>query len=211
MGKKYETEEERLQARRDARKRWKEKHKDKVKEQAKLYRERHPEKRKEESKRRYAKYGEEIRKKRIEYYHSSIEKVKESQKEYRDSHPEIMRKWREENSEKLRAHNKVYHEKYQNTKFGRANNLIRAYRQRDKNHNRGECTLDEQWIIDNIFSSQCSYCNERDWHKLGCDRKDNSLPHTPDNCIPCCSTCNTKKGRMNYDEYMQKILGEQTS
>lgn len=105
MGKKYETEEERLQARRDARKRWKEKHKDKVKEQAKLYRERHPEKRKEESKRR----------------------------------------------------------------------------------------------------------NERDWHKLGCDRKDNSLPHTPDNCIPCCSTCNTKKGRMNYDEYMQKILGEQTS
>lgn len=91
-------------------------------------------------------------------------------------------------------------------KIRRAKGLINTYRKADKNYNRGECTLDAQWVVDNVFSGQvCCYCGESDWHKLGCDRKDSSLPHTPENCVPCCLYCNLKKSTIPYDEFMRRI------
>ena len=38
--------------------------------------------------------------------------------------------------------------------------------------------------------------------------KDNSLPHTPENVVPCCLSCNSKKGSIGYEEYL-KMLAEQ--
>lgn len=72
---------------------------------------------------------------------------------------------------------------YRATPIGRAVNLLSGYRQSDKKHNRGECTLTPQWIVDNIFNKPCHYCGESDWHKIGCDRIDNSKPHTEDNVV----------------------------
>ncbi len=81
-----------------------------------------------------------------------------------------------------------------NTLKGRANNLVSRYETQDKRHNKGKCTLTPQWIIENILSKPCAHCGETDWHKIGCNRLDNSLPHTPDNVEPCCWDCNNKLG-----------------
>lgn len=85
-----------------------------------------------------------------------------------------------------------YNEKYLSTKKGRANNLLCSYRANDKKYNRGECTLTAQWIVDNIFSKSCVHCGEADWRKIGCNRLDNSKPHTENNVEPCCLKCNAR-------------------
>lgn len=103
-----------------------------------------------------------------------------------------------------------YDEKYLKTQKGRANSLLCAYRQNDKKYGRGECTLTAEWIIDNIFSKPCTHCGETDWHKLGCNRLDNSKPHTPDNVEPCCKECNNKLARIYYKKYQAKKVYQYT-
>lgn len=105
------------------------------------------------------------------------EKNKILQKRFHERNPEYMKEY-------LKARSK--------TPIGRAENLLRAYKQSDKKNNRGECTLTAKWIVENIFSKKCSYCEENDWNKLGCNRIDNKLPHTSENVEPCCFKCNAK-------------------
>jgi hypothetical protein len=108
----------------------------------------------------------------------------------------------------INGHNKSDKEKkkdYRKTERGRALTLISGYKTSDKKHNRGECTLTAEWIIEHIFSQPCHYCGKTDWHEVGCDRIDNSLPHTPENVVPCCHDCNNKKARYEYDEFIEKI------
>lgn len=81
---------------------------------------------------------------------------------------------------------------YRSTTIGRANYLLNAYRQLDKKYNRGECTLTVEFILEHIFTQPCTHCGETDWHKLGVNRLDNNLPHTPDNVEPCCWKCNIR-------------------
>ena len=128
---------------------------------------------------------------------------KEESKRYRDKNPDkikkALKKWKEEHPD--------YQNEYRNTPIGRACYLVDNYKQNDKKYNRGECTLTPEWIVENIFSKPCHYCGETDWLKMGCDRIDNSKPHTPDNVVPCCDKCNRKRGTMSYDEFIKK-LGE---
>ena len=101
---------------------------------------------------------------------------------------------------------KDYLKQYIKTPRGRANNLLCGYRASDEKYNRGECTLTADWIVENIFSGQkCVYCGESDWKKLGCDRIDDSLPHTPENCQPCCWKCNNQKSRPNTTKALKGI------
>lgn len=87
----------------------------------------------------------------------------------------------------------------------RAHNLARNYKKDDEKDGRGESTLTTGWIKNNIFSGQkCVYCGEDDWHKLGCDRIDNTKPHTPDNVVCSCSKCNVERGSMTYEEFKEK-------
>lgn len=79
--------------------------------------------------------------------------------------------------------------------MGRAHNLLAAYRKSDEKYNRGNGDLTAQWIVDNIFAKPCVYCGENDWHKIGCNRLDNSKPHTRNNVEPCCMRCNLKLPR----------------
>ena len=115
------------------------------------------------------------------------DKAKQIQKKYRDSHKEKKEEWKKNNKELLRA-----------------GNLVQKYKRNDKKANRGECTLTPQWIVENIFSKSCHYCNETDWAKIGCDRIDNSKPHTPDNVVPCCYSCNCKKGTKKYEDFINE-------
>lgn len=92
------------------------------------------------------------------------------------------------------ANNPEYYANYYLTPKGRAKTLLSNYRRKDKITNRGECTLTEDFIIEHIFSQPCAHCGRSDWTKIGCNRLDNSLPHTPDNVEPCCWDCNNKLG-----------------
>ena len=83
---------------------------------------------------------------------------------------------------------------YRETPKGRANMLIANYKRNDRNNGFGDVVdFDSQWIVENIFTV-CPHCGETDWHKLGCNRLDNSRGHTKDNVEPCCRRCNIGLG-----------------
>ena len=181
-GVKYETEEERLAAKKEANRRWREKHP-------------------EYDKQRYQDNKEEILERQKQYQQEHKEEKAKYGKQYRQEHKEelaeYMKQYYQENKEEI-AEIKI---QYNKTSMGRAVYLLNGYRKADRKYNRGECTLTAQWIVDNIFTKPCHWCGETDWTKIGCDRIDNSLPHTPDNVIPCCGACNAKRGLMSYEEF----------
>lgn len=74
----------------------------------------------------------------------------------------------------------------------RASYLVKNYNRSDKKYKRGHGDLTTQWIIDNIFTKKCAHCNKSGWQIIGCNRLDNSRPHTKDNVEPCCEECNHK-------------------
>ena len=125
----------------------------------------------------------------------------ENKDKFIDKRAEQHKHWYKENKDKVLE----YISKYNKTPYGRAIYLVSNYRKKDKTYNRGECTLTPEWIVDNIFTKSCNYCDERDWTKLGCDRINNDLPHTPDNVVPCCKKCNDKRGTKGYEEFMLVI------
>lgn len=131
------------------------------------------------------------------------------------------REWVKENKDKSDAIKKkcylknkdIYLQKarelYQ-TKEGRASALLRAYNKADRDKGRGEGDLTVQWIIDNIFTKQCAHCEKVGWDIIGCNRLDNSKPHTKDNVEPCCEDCNTELGLKYTHKLMSKIVYQYT-
>lgn len=87
---------------------------------------------------------------------------------------------------------KEYRKRYINTPNGRASNLVSAYNKADRENGRGRGDLTAQWIVDNIFSKPCAHCGKEGWKIIGCNRLDNTRPHTMDNVEPCCRSCNNK-------------------
>jgi hypothetical protein len=58
--------------------------------------------------------------------------------------------------------------------------------------------------IDNLWGKPCHYCGMQREDLIGLDRLDSSGPYHSDNVVPCCQECNTKKGSLPYEEYMNK-------
>lgn len=114
-----------------------------------------------------------------EYYSKNKEKFKVYYLKRRKSKKSIKRKTKKE-----------YDYKYYSTQKGRATKLLYMYNQSDIKKNRGKGDLTAEWIVENIFSKPCAHCGETDWTKIGCNRLDNSKPHTMDNVEPCCGYCN---------------------
>lgn len=122
--------------------------------------------------------------------------TKEEKREYK-------KQWCIANREKILEYNKQYYaanrekelkriKEYQNTPMGRALRLLNNYNAADRKYNRGKGDLTAEWIVDNIFTKPCTHCSETDWKKIGCNRLDNSKPHTKDNVEPCCKECNKR-------------------
>lgn len=72
-----------------------------------------------------------------------------------------------------------------------------------------------EWIIENIFSKPCAHCGKEGWDIIGCNRLDNSKPHTKDNVEPCCKDCNDKMAAIWKKTYyaervdqIEKVTGE---
>lgn len=150
------------------RKQWYLKNKERMQKYYQTHKDEHANERKEYLRKYYSEHKEEMRKKQNEY----------SRKRYQENSTEEKKRtteWR------------------RNTKVGRASSLLCAYNQADKNKGRGKGDLTAQWIVENIFTKPCVHCGESDWTKIGCNRLDNSKPHTMDNVEPCCFKCNLKE------------------
>jgi hypothetical protein len=79
--------------------------------------------------------------------------------------------------------------------------VFRRYKKLDRNKYYFNLTLD--WVKENLIKP-CIYCG---FKSNGFDRKDNSIGHTIDNCVPCCTECNN--GRMDnftHEEFF--IIGK---
>lgn len=100
---------------------------------------------------------------------------------------------------------RAFQRRYCESPRGRAKHMVYHFRWADKKAGRGECTITEDWIMENIFTSKCHYCGETDWHKLSCDRIDNSLPHTPENVVCCCESCNKKRGNIPFKIFLERL------
>lgn len=110
-----------------------------------------------------------------------------------------------------KEYQKKYNDKRKNVPILRARYLLDNYKHRDKMSNLGEGDLTAQWIVDNIFSKPCVYCGKEGWKVIGCNRLDNSKPHTMDNVEPCCMPCNVelihpKKTIAKIDPTTNKII-----
>lgn len=127
-------------------------------------------------------------------------KFKEWYNENKEKRSDDYKKWREDNKE----HDKERHRQYLNTPMGRAVALCSKYRAEDKKHNRGEGDLTPEWIVENIFTKSCAHCGKTGWKVIGCNRLDNSKPHTVDNVEPCCKECNSKE----YTKSLRKPLDQ---
>lgn len=151
----------------------------------------------EKNRRYYQNNKEKILERHADYYQNNKEKIAEYNQNNKDKIAEYQAEYYRNNKEKKAA--------YRKTPIGRAETLINSYKQVDKKYNRGECTLTADWIVEHIFTQPCHYCGKTGWKKMGCDRKDSSLPHVPDNVVPCCYHCNCKKHTTSYDEFMKQI------
>lgn len=167
---KYNTEEERIAARKESRKRWRENNKGKVIETQKRWREKNQDYFKDYQ----VKNAEALKKRKKEYYENNKELILKNQKEYK----------------------KEYNTKRRKTPIGRASNLISAYNQQDRINNRGRGDLIAKWVVENILFKPCTHCGKEGWEVIGCNRLDNSLPHTMNNVEPCCWSCNSKLARL---------------
>lgn len=93
-----------------------------------------------------------------------------------------------------------------NTPMERADNLLQSYNRKDKLYNRGKGDLTAKWIVEHIFSQPCAHCGKTGWDIIGCNRLDNSKPHTMDNVEPCCKECNDKLGAKQKTELFSKAI-----
>lgn len=158
------------------------------------------------NKKYYESHREKILSKQKEYRENNKEVISERAKQYRTANADKIQAYRDSNKEKRKEYNRQYYLKrreeiiklhternkeYSKTKMGRAQRQYQQYRFMDK-RNCFDDVIDfnAKWIVENIYTKQCAHCGETDWHKLGCNRLDNSKPHTIDNVEPCCFHCN---------------------
>lgn len=162
-------------------------------------------------------YAEEkYRKQSRQYCQEHAEKRKEYKRQYNRIHRQERKKQDKQYRQEHKEERNNYNRQYRSTQWGRANNIkIHCiYSDKKKGFPTGK-TVDETWIIENIFKSRCIYCGESDWTKLGCDRIDNTKGHTPENCVCACEKCNKERGnKYTVDEFIQymraKSLSKQT-
>lgn len=81
---------------------------------------------------------------------------------------------------------------WRKTPYGRATYLLTNYKNMDalNGFDKDSCDLTPKWIEENILIKPCAHCGKTGWKIIGCNRLDNSKPHTKDNVEPCCKECN---------------------
>lgn len=96
----------------------------------------------------------------------------------------------EERKEAAKKSQNKWNEKRKNNPLLRARYLIDNYNYSDSLYKRGEGDLTPEWVVENILSKPCAHCGKEGWKIIGCNRLDNTKPHSKDNVEPCCVECN---------------------
>lgn len=135
-------------------------------------------------------YRKQYMKKWIESHRERFNEIQQKSRKKSDVYKIYQEKFKETHKEWKYNWNK----NYQKTLKGTANRRIQSYKRMDEDRGFGKDALDfdSEWMIENILLKPCVHCGESDWHKIGCNRIDNTKPHTKDNVEPCCRKCNCK-------------------
>lgn len=120
------------------------------------------------------------------WYIEHQDRVKQYRKDNKEKLARKCKEWREKNTD----HRRKYDLERSKSPIGRASNLVNAYNNMDIKANRGKGDLSAKWVVENIFSKPCAHCGKEGWQVIGCNRIDNTRPHTKDNVEPCCFECN---------------------
>lgn len=149
---------------------------------------------------------EKARQRSRKWYLENKERVKKYREEHREELIRKCKEWREKNAE----YRKEYDLQRSKTPIGRAINLVNAYNHMDLRANRGKGDLTAKWVVENIFTKPCVHCGKTGWNVIGCNRLDNSKPHTKDNVEPCCAECNNKliSNELEKKVYQYTLDGE---
>lgn len=84
----------------------------------------------------------------------------------------------------------------------KASKMFQSYRCKDRER-RQETTISKEWLLENILFKNCIYCGTSEL--VGCERIDNTIGHTIENCVPACFYCNRmRSNKFTFDE-MKKI------
>lgn len=172
------------------------------------------------NKKYYESHKEEILSKQKEYRGENKEKLSDYLKEYRLKNADNIKAYKDEHKDETKEYNRQYYLKhreeiiarkteynktYAKTQMGRAQHQFQQYKRMDKRNGFDEVIdFDAKWVVDNIYTKKCAHCDETDWHKLGCNRLDNSKPHTKDNVEPCCFHCNCVLNGIESVENLRK-------
>lgn len=146
---------------------------------------------------------EKARERAKKWYLDNQERVRKYREENREKISKAHKEWRKNNIEHCREHDK----EYSNTPMGRALNLVNAYNHMDVERRGCKGNLTAKWVVENIFTKPCAHCGKEGWQIIGCNRLDNSKPHTKDNVEPCCWECNNKL----YSEEQEKKVYQYTT
>mgnify|MGYP003387204811 CR=1 FL=1 len=148
------------------------------------YYERH----KEEMKAGHKKWASENRELMNAYTRKSRKKpeVKEKSKEWREKNPDKMKKYRK---------------KCDTARYTNPGRILNRYKYNAKKRSIGWELEDEEakkQLID-----ACHYCGL--CPSNGIDRKDSNVVYKPENCLPCCGTCNRAKHEMPYEVFVSYL------
>lgn len=196
--------------------------KEEVREYMREYRRTH-----NSNKKYYEAHKEEVLKKQKAYANEHKEEISERQKQYRLKNADKIKERRDKHKSDTKEYNKQYYLKhkkeiiaakteynktYTKTQMGRAQRQFQQYKNMDKRNGFGNVIdFDARWIVENIYTKKCAHCDETDWHKLGCNRIDNSKPHTKDNVEPCCFYHNCVLNGIESSDRLAKWVNDNLS
>jgi hypothetical protein len=133
------------------------------------------------------------------YYEANKEAIAERKKAYREANKEAIaeqkKAYYEANKEAIVEQSRAYYR----TPKGKYVSIKREAKRRSIHF-----SLSLKLYESKLWGKPCHYCG-CDIEVTGLDRKDSSKGYTPDNVVPCCWDCNTKKGTKPYEDFLAEI------
>ena len=162
-------------------------------------------------------------------YEANKEAIREQNRAYRKANKEAVSEYRkayyEKNKDYYEAYNEAYYESnkgailkqkkvyhkankeyyaeykkaYYRTPKGRYNLIKNSAKRRNINFSLPFGLYESQ-----LWGKPCHYCG-CELEATGLDRKDSNKGYAPDNVVPCCRSCNSRKSDKPYEEFMVEI------
>ena len=136
------------------------------------------------------------------HYEANKEAILERDKDYREANKEAIaekgKAYYEANKEAIDERSKARY----STPAGKYTSIKSHGIRRGKHFD-----LPYEFYESQLWGKPCHYCG-CEIEVTGLDRKDNDKGYTPDNVVPCCWGCNTKKHTKPYEQYLAEVRDE---